>query len=163
MNYLCLDTPVGRLRLRSTGSHLAAIEFENQPSNVGDDNCIADEVLERSAEQLREYFAGQRKVFDLPLAPHGTAFQRSVWDALAAIPWGELRSYADIARAIEKPKAVRAVGAANGRNPLPIVVPCHRVIGSDGSLTGFAGGLDIKRQLLDLEGALEERQAGMQF
>jgi methylated-DNA-[protein]-cysteine S-methyltransferase len=105
---------------------------------------------------LLEYFAGRRRRFELPLAPAGTAFQRQVWDALATIPWGELRSYADIARAIERPTAVRAVGAANGRNPLPIVVPCHRVIGSDGSLTGFAGGLEIKRQLLELEGSLGE-------
>jgi methylated-DNA-[protein]-cysteine S-methyltransferase len=105
---------------------------------------------------LLEYFAGQRRQFELPLAAAGTAFQRQVWDALAAIPWGELRSYADIARAIDRPTAVRAVGAANGRNPLPIVVPCHRVIGSNGSLTGFAGGLGIKRQLLKLEGSLGE-------
>ena len=105
---------------------------------------------------MLEYFAGRRRQFDLPLAPVGTPFQRAVWNALAAIPWGALRSYADIARAIERPTAVRAVGAANGRNPLPIVVPCHRVIGSNGTLTGFAGGLDIKRQLLELEGSWGE-------
>ncbi len=163
MNYQLLDTPIGSLRLVSTGTHLAAIEFENHQSDPGDDACIADEVLKRTAKQLDEYFAGQRKDFDLPLAPHGTAFQQTVWNALSSIPWGSLRSYADIARTIDKPKAVRAVGAANGRNPLPIVVPCHRVIGSNGSLTGFAGGLDIKRQLLELEGSLEDRQAGMRF
>ena len=116
-----------------------------------------------AASQLQEYFAGRRKTFDLPLAPRGTDFQCSVWRALSAIPWGAVCSYADIARAIDKPTAVRAVGAANGRNPLPIVVPCHRVIGSDGSLTGFAGGLDMKRKLLALEGSLEDRQAGMGF
>ena len=163
MNYQLLDTPIGRLRLRSTGSHLAAIEFENQQNDARDDTCSSDEVLERSARQLQEYFAGRRKTFDLPLAPSGTDFQRSVWNALSTIPWGAVRSYADIARAIDRPKAVRAVGAANGRNPLPIVVPCHRVIGSDGSLTGFAGGLDMKRRLLELEGSLEDRQAEMGF
>jgi methylated-DNA-[protein]-cysteine S-methyltransferase len=117
-------------------------------------------VLTRAASQLREYFAGRRQRFDLPLAAQGTPFQQAVWQALAAIPWGALRSYADIARAIDKPSAVRAVGAANGRNPLPIVVPCHRVIGSNGALTGFAGGLETKRQLLELEGSLGELPFG---
>lgn len=163
MNYQLLDTPIGPLRLLSTGTHLAAIEFANQQSDTQDETCRTDKVLERSARQLQEYFAGRRKTFDLPLAPRGTDFQRTVWNALSAIPWGAVCSYADIARAIDKPKAVRAVGAANGRNPLPIVVPCHRVIGSDGSLTGFAGGLDMKRKLLELEGSLEDRQAGMGF
>jgi methylated-DNA-[protein]-cysteine S-methyltransferase len=156
MNYRYLDTPIGRLRLVSTGSHLAAIEFEHHHGEPGADTQATDAVLERAAAQLLEYFAGRRRQFELPLAAAGTAFQRQVWDALAAIPWGELRSYADIARAIDRPTAVRAVGAANGRNPLPIVVPCHRVVGSNGSLTGFAGGLGIKRRLLELEGSLGE-------
>jgi len=163
MNYQLLDTPIGRLRLLSTGTHLAAIEFSNQHSDTAGDTCSSDEVLERSASQLQEYFAGRRKTFDLPLAPRGTDFQCCVWRALSDIPWGTVCSYADIARAIDRPKAVRAVGAANGRNPLPIVVPCHRVIGSDGSLTGFAGGLEMKRKLLELEGSLADRQAGMGF
>jgi len=154
MNYRYLDTPIGRLRLVSTGSRLAAIEFEHHHGEPGADTSATDAVLELAAAQLLEYFAGRRRQFELPLAAAGTAFQRQVWDALAAIPWGELRSYADIARAIERPTAVRAVGAANGRNPLPIVVPCHRVVGSNGSLTGFAGGLGIKRRLLELEGSL---------
>ena len=156
MNYQHLDTPIGRLRLVSSRSRLTAIEFEGHHGDPGTGTEAVDHVLERTASQLRQYFAGQRKQFDLPLAPAGTAFQRSVWTALAAIPWGGLRSYADIARAIDRPTAVRAVGAANGRNPLPIVIPCHRVIGSNGALTGFAGGLDIKRQLLRLEGSLQE-------
>jgi len=156
MNYRYLDTPIGRLRLVSTGSRLAAIEFEQHHGEPGADTLTNDPVLELAAAQLLEYFAGRRRQFELPLAAAGTAFQRQVWGALAAIPWGELRSYADIARAIERPTAVRAVGAANGRNPLPIVVPCHRVIGSNGSLTGFAGGLGIKRRLLELEGSLGE-------
>ncbi len=159
MNYRYLDTPIGRLRLVSTGSRLAAIEFEQHHSEPGADTQTTDAVLELAVAQLLEYFAGRRRQFELPLAAAGTAFQRQVWGALAAIPWGELRSYADIARAIERPRAVRAVGAANGRNPLPIVVPCHRVVGSNGSLTGFAGGLGIKRQLLELEGSLGELPA----
>jgi methylated-DNA-[protein]-cysteine S-methyltransferase len=109
----------------------------------------------RTAEvrrQLDEYFAGQREEFDLRLAPRGTPFELSVWEELRRIPFGETRSYADIARALGKPAATRAVGRANGANPLPIVVPCHRVIGSNGSLTGFGGGLDNKVRLLELEG-----------
>ena len=154
MNTLFLDSPIGRLRLVSDGKHLVKIEFENQYNADEAANETADPVLEASSTQLKEYFAGKRHSFDLPLAAAGTDFQRSVWAALAAIPYGELRSYRDIAHSIAKPKAVRAVGAANGRNPLPIVVPCHRVIGSDGSLTGFAGGLEAKTCLLELEGAL---------
>ena len=153
MNYQFLDTPVGKLRLVSNGSGLTAIEFDGCHRDPGTDCAAPDAVLERSAKQLCQYFEGRRKQFDLPLALTGTAFQRSVWAALTAIPWGELRSYTEIAGAIGRPTAMRAVGAANGRNPLPIVVPCHRVIGSNGSLTGFAGGLALKRQLLVLEGS----------
>ncbi|MCP5130578.1 MAG: methylated-DNA--[protein]-cysteine S-methyltransferase [Pseudomonadales bacterium] len=160
MNYQYLDTPIGTLRLVSSGSHLTAIEFEGRHDNHGPDSEQSDSVLQSATQQLRQYFAGRRKQFDLPLAAAGTDFQHKVWDALGDIPWGELRSYADIALAIDKPSAVRAVGAANGRNPLPIVVPCHRVIGSNGSLTGFAGGLDMKRRLLELEGSLGELPFG---
>lgn len=103
--------------------------------------------------QLAEYFAGERNDFDLPLAPRGTEFERRVWQALAAIPYGQTRSYSEVARSIGRPQACRAVGRANGRNPIAVVIPCHRVIGSDGSLTGYGGGLDLKRFLLDLEGA----------
>lgn len=149
-----LDTPIGTLRLVSDGESLVSIEFEGRWGNGDDILAGNDPVLAACARQLTEYFAGERRGFDLPLAPAGTDFQRAVWAALAAIPYGEVRSYRDIARAIGRPAAVRAVGAANGRNPLPIVVPCHRVVGSDGSLTGFAGGLDIKRRLLHLEGTL---------
>lgn len=153
MNFQYLDSPIGTLRLVSNGAQLIKIEFEGQ---YGDDTCIEynDDVLAASAEQLREYFALRRRCFELPLAAQGTPFQQSVWSALAGIPYGELRSYRDIAQSIGKPAAVRAVGAANGRNPLPIVVPCHRVIGSNGTLTGFAGGLEAKRVLLQMEGAL---------
>jgi methylated-DNA-[protein]-cysteine S-methyltransferase len=110
-------------------------------------------ILKATATQLGEYFAGTRMTFDLPLHPHGTDFQRAVWQQLSAIPHGETRSYADIARALGQPTATRAVGAANGRNPLSIVVPCHRVVGSTGALTGFAGGIAAKRWLLAHEGA----------
>ncbi|HEX3554964.1 MAG TPA: methylated-DNA--[protein]-cysteine S-methyltransferase [Thermoanaerobaculia bacterium] len=102
--------------------------------------------------QLEEYFAGRRQEFDLPLAPRGTPFELAVWEELRRIPFGETRSYADVARALGKPAATRAVGRANGANPIPIVVPCHRVIGSDGSLTGFGGGLAAKARLLEIEG-----------
>lgn len=153
-NYQDLKTPIGTLRLVSNGSAMVKIEFEDHYSETGAASNRSDEVLRECSRQLLAYFAGQRNHFELPLAAAGTDFQHSVWEALAAIPHGQLRSYRDIAHAIHKPAAVRAVGAANGRNPLPIVVPCHRVIGSDGSLTGFAGGLAIKQQLLELEGAL---------
>jgi O-6-methylguanine DNA methyltransferase len=101
--------------------------------------------------QIIEYLGGKRREFDLPLDVRGTDFQHRVWDAVAAIPYGQTRTYAEVARMIGKPKAVRAVGAANGANPLPLVVPCHRVVGSDGSLTGYGGGLDVKRKLLEME------------
>ncbi len=153
-HYALLDTPIGTLKLRSNGSCVTAIEFPDQHSSVAGERAHCDAVLSACAKQLTEYFAGDRNDFDLPLDAGGTAFQQMVWSALGDIPYGELRSYKDIANAIGKPKAVRAVGAANGSNPLPIVVPCHRVIGSDGSLTGFAGGLAMKTQLLTLEGAL---------
>ncbi|MBT7718408.1 MAG: methylated-DNA--[protein]-cysteine S-methyltransferase [Halieaceae bacterium] len=155
MNYQYLSSPVGKLRLVSNGESLVAIEFENLQTATIEGEERIDPVLKACGDQLKEYFAGKRQHFDLPLAPTGTEFQKNVWQALTAIPFGELRSYRDIAESLEKPKAVRAVGAANGRNSLPIVVPCHRVIGSDGSLTGFAGGLDAKRVLLRLEGAIE--------
>ncbi|WP_407946791.1 methylated-DNA--[protein]-cysteine S-methyltransferase [Parahaliea maris] len=147
---LTFESPIGPLQLVSNGRALTAIHFpdQHQPASPAPE----DAVLTRAATQLEEYFAGQRRQFDLPLAGNGTPFQQCVWQALREIPHGELRSYADIARSIGRHKAVRAVGAANGRNPLPIVVPCHRVIGSNGTLTGYAGGLKIKRQLLALEG-----------
>ena len=158
MNYQYVDTPIGNLRLVSSGTHLVKIEFAGHYGDSDSEREANDPVLASCTRQLSEYFAGERERFDLPLAGKGTDFQRAVWAALLAIPYGELRSYLDIAEAIGKPTAVRAVGAANGRNPLPIVVPCHRVIGRDGSLTGFAGGLEIKARLLQLEGALAQGQ-----
>ncbi len=147
-----MPSPVGRLRLVVTDTgELAQIDF---PEAVGaiTDVAVDDARCEHVAAQLREYFRGARREFDLALCPHGTPFQLRVWEQLRRIPFGTTRSYADIARALGQPTATRAVGAANGRNPIPIVVPCHRVIGADGSLTGFGGGLPAKRTLLRLEG-----------
>lgn len=150
------DSPVGPMRAYATGCALRAVLFEGaDPARNGvSGDVVADcglPVLRATARQLCEYFEGRRRTFDLPLDPVGTPFQQLAWRALRAIPYGETRSYADQARAIGRPSAVRAVGAANGRNPLSIVVPCHRVIGRDGRLTGFGGGLDRKQRLLDLE------------
>lgn len=158
MNICFIDSPIGRLKLHSDGDKLRTIEFANQHQGSVDkargEVLQSDAVLQKSSRQLEEYFAGNRTRFDLPLDGGGTAFQRQVWHALRRIPYGTTCSYRDIAQDIDKPTAVRAVGAANGRNPLPIVVPCHRVVGADGSLTGFAGGLEAKKVLLTLEGAL---------
>ncbi len=151
-----IASPVGTLTLVAADAGLAAIVWEDDaPLRVRTGPLAQDDahpVLVETARQLAEYFAGQRRVFALPLAPQGTTFQLDVWAALSAIPWGETRSYAAIARAIGRPTAMRAVGAANGRNPLSIVVPCHRVVGSNGTLTGFAGGLAAKARLLEIEG-----------
>ena len=113
----------------------------------------ADPLLIDAADQLRAYFAGELREFDIPLAPSGTAFQRQVWSAVAAIPFGATATYSEIAAVVGRPSARRAVGAANGQNPLPVVVPCHRIVGAAGGLTGYGGGLDRKRRLLDLEAA----------
>lgn len=149
LNFRYLDTPIGRLRLVSNGASLVRIEFEGRHGSDGEQG--SDSVLEATAAQLEEYFAGQRRRFSLPLGASGTHFQQQVWDALVDIPYGQRCSYGDIANRIGNRKAVRAVGAANGRNPIPIVVPCHRVVGSNGKLTGFAGGLSVKEKLLELE------------
>ena len=151
-----IDSPVGPLMLAAGDDGLRHIEFrENRhPADRSDWHGGDSPVLQAAEAQLREYFAGERRAFDLPLAPRGTPFQLQVWQALAGIPYGSTVSYAQLAQAVGNPEAMRAVGAANGRNPLPIVLPCHRVIGADGSLTGFGGGLPIKRFLLELEGAL---------
>lgn len=153
-----VNSPIGKLTLVATGKGLAAILWQNDrprrvPLDVGAEDT-AHPVLVEAERQLQEYFAGHRKAFTLKLDEAGTDFQRKVWDALRTIPFGETRSYTQIATQIGHPTAVRAVGAANGRNPVSIVTPCHRVIGSTGHLTGFAGGLDIKAHLLAMEGAL---------
>lgn len=151
-----IASPVGPLLIAASDEALHAIEFDNNRHPVRRDDgwCEGDTpVLRETQRQLGEYFASKRRTFELPLSPLGTPFQRSVWTTLAAIPYGATWTYRDIATRIGKPTATRAVGAANGRNPLPIVLPCHRVIGADGSLTGFGGGLPTKAFLLRLEGA----------
>lgn len=158
--YERFDTPIGTLTIAADAEGLRHIEFPSNRHPVDraawtpDAHGSALDVLLTTREQLLEYFAGQRRDFDLPMRPQGTAFQMAVWRMLATIPYGATWRYRDLARAIGKPDAMRAVGAANGRNPLPIVLPCHRVIGADGSLTGFGGGLSTKQALLRLEGAL---------
>jgi len=153
--YKTIPSPVGRLTLVASDDGLAAILWEHDnPRRVRLGTLTRDDahpVLRATETQLGEYFDGRRTAFSLPLAAAGTAFQKQVWAALLTIPFGETRSYGDIARQIGNPAAVRAVGAANGRNPLSIVAPCHRVVGSTGKLTGFAGGLDAKARLLALE------------
>jgi methylated-DNA-[protein]-cysteine S-methyltransferase len=151
--FTVMPSPVGRLTLVGEGERLVGIYFENTEVSAGppaawvrDERRLADAV-----RQLEEYFAGRRTRFDLPLAPRGTPFQRQVWDELLRIPYGETTSYGELARALGKPAASRAVGAANGRNPLSIVVPCHRVIGADGSMTGYGGEVRRKVVLLELE------------
>lgn len=153
--YKLMDSPVGQLTLVANGESLAAILWENDKPNrvrVGEMVEANDRpVLVETARQLTEYFAGTRHEFDLPLDFHGTEFQKRVWHALLTIPFGQTRSYSEIAAQIGNVNAVRAVGAANGRNPISIVAPCHRVIGASGELTGFAGGLANKMLLLSLE------------
>jgi len=153
-----LDSPIGVLTLVASDEGLTHVLFEGQePVDAGlpDDlpEIDDDPTLEAAASQLGEYFAGSRKEFDLPLDLRGTDFQKDAWRALASVPYGETRSYGEQAQAIGRPGAFRAVGAANGRNPIPVILPCHRIVGADGSLTGFAGGLDTKRRLLNLEQA----------
>jgi methylated-DNA-[protein]-cysteine S-methyltransferase len=153
--YLIFSSPLGDLRLLSTPRGLAGVYFPEHKHVSRDTTCQhapQDTLLLRTAEQLREYFAGQRSDFDLPLdGSQGTDFQQEVWRALQTIPYGETCSYSALAQKIGRPKAIRALGAANGRNPLSIIVPCHRVIAANGDLQGYAGGLENKRYLLDLE------------
>ncbi len=155
--YKEMESPVGRLKLVGSDKGLAAVLWEDDNPNrirvrmYTED--ITHPVLVEAERQLKEYFEGKRNSFSLALDAVGTEFQKEVWNALSTIPYGETRSYGDIARQIGKEKAVRAVGAANGRNPISIVVPCHRVIGASGGLTGFAGGLEAKAHLLSMEGA----------
>ncbi|MEB3102253.1 methylated-DNA--[protein]-cysteine S-methyltransferase [Ferviditalea candida] len=165
IDYLEVDSPVGPLLLAGTENGMCLIEFGQLANKPVEQNVMKwfgrrysavrlqqnGGQLNGAAAQLREYFAGKRRRFELKLDLQGTPFQLKVWHALSEIPYGETRSYAQIAGAVGSPKAVRAVGGANNRNPLPIVIPCHRVIGSDGTLTGYGGGLSIKEHLLSLE------------
>lgn len=163
MNYCFVKSPIGQLLLVGNDDGLHVIGFPEGKGKIDlDPNWTLNEShFETEARQLAEYFSGERTEFDLRLCPSGTEFQKQVLEALQEIPFGQTRSYRDIADQIGRPKAVRAVGAANGRNPLPIVIPCHRVIGADGSLTGFGGGLPTKTWLLDHEGCLPAQQESL--
>jgi methylated-DNA-[protein]-cysteine S-methyltransferase len=151
-----VDSPIGKLKLVASEKGLAGILWEkDNPRRVRFEDVIEDPdqpILLETEKQLREYFAGNRKEFAVPLDMRGTPFQKRVWEALLAIPFGETRTYGQLAHQLGNPKATRAVGAANGRNPVAIIAPCHRVIGFSGKLTGFAGGLEAKAHLLGLEG-----------
>ena len=149
-----MDSPIGPLLFTADDGGLTRLYMEvrhHGPDEVRPEWRRDDGAFAEACRQLDEYFAGERREFDLPLNPAGTPFQLAVWDALKTIPYGEIRSYGEIAEQIGRPGAARAVGLANGRNPISIVVPCHRVIGANGTLTGYAGGLERKQQLLSLE------------
>ena len=149
MNTILHPSPVGPLKLVSEEGALIACEFTDGKTRVVKPQ--SDAIIDQARRELDAFFAGRLKKFSVPLAPRGTPFQLLVWKALQAIPFGKTTSYGEIAKRIAKPKAVRAVGAANGQNRIPIIIPCHRVIGADGSLTGFGGGLERKQFLLALE------------
>jgi methylated-DNA-[protein]-cysteine S-methyltransferase len=155
--YTFFESPLGKMLLTANAEALTGLHFagEKYYPGVREDwrESAEHEPLARARQQLNEYFVGNRTRFDIALAPEGTAFQRTVWHALTSVPFGETRSYGEIAAKIGEPKASRAVGAANGRNPISIIVPCHRIIGASGDLTGYAGGLQRKQALLALESA----------
>lgn len=149
MGLIFVETHLGRFSIVGSDEAVTALSLPGRP--VPEDAEQETPVLSEAKQQLLAYLHGQRRVFDLPLNPVGTEFQRKVWKALSSIPYGETRTYGQIAMEIDRPKAVRAVGQANNRNPIPIFIPCHRVVGADGSLTGYAGGLKLKEHLLTLE------------
>jgi methylated-DNA-[protein]-cysteine S-methyltransferase len=148
--YFTYLTPLGPMTVASDGTAVTHVLFG---THVLEGRAAPTELTNRTANELQEYLAGKRTAFDIPLAPAGTEFQRAVWKALQNIPYGQTRSYADIAAVVGNPKATRAVGSANNRNPIAVLIPCHRVVGSNGKLTGYAGGLALKQRLLDLERA----------
>lgn len=154
MFYRYHDSPIGRLLLAAdeTGLQQLLMDIDDKPWQIGERWRSAANELDEVCRQLDEYFAGRRQRFEVRLAPQGTVFQQAVWQALQTIPFGQTSCYSALAAEIERPKAVRAVGAANGANPIAVIIPCHRVIGRDGSLTGYAGGLPRKALLLKLEG-----------
>lgn len=165
MHYRHHDSPIGPLFIAGdeSGLQLLLMELDSRPWRIEDSWQPASRELDAVCRQLDEYFAGKRQQFELRLAPRGTTFQQAVWQALQAIPYGRTCSYSELAHAIGKPQAVRAVGTANGANPISIIVPCHRVIGRNGSLIGYAGGLPRKQQLLELEGVLQAKQVRLPF
>ncbi|OCH23275.1 methylated-DNA--[protein]-cysteine S-methyltransferase [Aliivibrio logei] len=152
--YTQFDSPIGLITVNGNDDGLLGVWYESHARTLSDFGVQDDEhpILQLTVSQLKEYFNGERREFSIPLAANGTEFQNKVWQALATIPYGETWCYKDLAIAVGNPKASQAVGGANGKNPISIIVPCHRVIGKNGSLTGYAGGLDIKDALLKLEG-----------
>ena len=161
-DYFYYHSPIGLIRMGETGGFLTRADFVAQSPESGhfqsDYISISSTLLKDACRQLDEYFEGRRQKFDLALKPHGTDFQRSAWESLLRIPYGETRSYLQQAESIHNPRAIRAIGHANSRNPIPIIIPCHRVIGKNGSLTGYAGGLERKTQLLVLEHSFMHEQ-----
>jgi len=153
--YTQFDSPIGTITVNANDHGLLGVWYESHARTLSDFGVLADNhpILTLTVEQLKAYFAGERHEFSIPLAAKGTEFQNKVWQALTTIPYGETWCYKDLAIAVGNPKASQAVGGANGKNPISIIVPCHRVIGKNGSLTGYAGGVDIKQTLLDLESA----------
>lgn len=151
MEFYLFDTPLGQMGLGEEEGAITRLYLPGVPTPRLMSRPTP--LLEEGRRQLLDYLAGNREYFELPLSPKGTPFQKKVWNALRAIPYGQTRSYRDIALAVDCPRGFRAVGMANNRNPIPILIPCHRVVGADGSLTGYAGGLELKRALLTLEGA----------
>jgi methylated-DNA-[protein]-cysteine S-methyltransferase len=156
--YWTVESPIGELLMTGDGERLQRLHMQGgrRPTRVAPDWVRDSEPFADLCEQLDEYFAGERREFDLELGPRGSEFERRVWRALRQIPYGETESYGKLAERIGHPGHARAVGAANGRNPIAVVIPCHRVIGADGSLTGYAGGLERKRLLLDLEAPMAQ-------
>ena len=153
--YYTYETSFGKIIIVSDGSNITHVKSERADGSlkkhISTGVCKTDKLTDMAVKQLEEYFAGKRREFELPVKPPGTMFQQTVWKALQDIPFGETRSYKQIAEAIKNPKACRAVGMANNKNPIWIIIPCHRVIGTDGSLTGYGGGLEMKKRLLLLE------------
>lgn len=144
------DTVIGKIGIAEDGTFITNVYFEDE-AGAKDANLEETQLLKEAAKQINEYFSGNRKSFELPISPSGTEFQKSVWNALQAIPFGETRSYKEIAIAVGNEKACRAVGMANNKNPISLIIPCHRVIGTNGKLVGYAGGLKVKEYLLNME------------
>ena len=161
MHYKNINSPIGKITLVSTEDALVALYVNDEimPKKDLAKKSDTHKILLRTEKQLNEYFEGRRKTFDIPLHPEGTEFQNKAWKVLSSIPYGKVWSYGQQAKTLNSPKAQRAVGGANGRNPIPIIIPCHRVIGSTGKLTGFSGGMNIKVFLLKLEGHLIDEDA----
>jgi len=153
MKEVIIDSPLGRLKLTASPEALLNVSFTHE-SITDKSNAVKNDILDKTTRQLEEYFAGDRTTFDLPLSPTGTEFQQKVWRILRDIPFGQTTTYGIISKKLGDSNAVRAVGTANGQNPIPIIIPCHRVLGSGQKMTGYSGGIDRKRWLLKHEGAL---------